>query len=186
MSEISTSLSSYSEIDEVVQKSNGKFSFVDVLGSFINNREFSKGYLDFKDGINTNEAFIWKILSCIGNHVGNVVYSNVLGYIDNVCNVDLCKVKALKSILSSFGLKYSVVDSIDTIPLEIQNVIDVMSINKKYLLSSGIVSDKLFNELSCATYSISNLNNLSGVVSDQELTKLSNTFNTIIFYFFNI
>ena len=179
MSEISTSLSSYNEIDEVVQKSNGKFSFVDVLGSFINNREFSKGYLDFKDGINTNEAFIWKILSCIGNHVGNVVYSNVLGYIDNVCNVDLCKVKALKSILSSFGLKYSVVDSIDTIPLEIQNIIDVMSINKKYLLSAGIVSDKLFNELSCAKYSISNLNNLSGVVSDQELTKLSNTFNTV-------
>ena len=179
MSEISTSLSSYSEIDEVVQKSNGKFSFVDVLGSFINNREFSKGYLDFKDGINTNEAFIWKILSCIGNHVGNVVYSNVLGYIDNVCNVDLCKVKALKSILSSFGLKYSVVDSIDTIPLEIQNIIDIMSINKKYLLSAGIISDKLFNELSCVKYSISNLNNLSGVVSDQELTKLSNTFNTI-------
>lgn len=177
--EISTSLSSYKEIDDVIQKTTGSFSFTDALGGFVNNREFSKGYYDFKQGANTSEAFIWQILSCIGEHVGNVVYSNILEYVDNICNIDVCKIKSLKSILNSFGLKYPVIDNIDTIPMEIQNVIDVLSINKRYLLSSGIVSDKLLNELNCAKYNILSLDNIKDVIPESEYNQLSGVYDSI-------
>jgi hypothetical protein len=153
-SNLNTTLSTYNDIENVIQKTSNNFSFVDTLGSFINNKEFANGYYNYADGHHTSDAFIWEVLACIGNHIGSIVYSNVLNYIDNICNIDLCNIKALKSILQSFGLKYSIIDNLDIIPDEILNVINVLSINKKYLLNSGVISEALVNELSCVKYNI--------------------------------
>ena len=38
------------DIKNTYQKNTNNFSFTDTIGSFINNREFSKGYDDFKNG----------------------------------------------------------------------------------------------------------------------------------------
>ena len=39
-------------------------------------------------------------------------------------------------MIDSFGINYSVLNNIDIMPLEVANVMDIMSINKKYLLNS--------------------------------------------------
>lgn len=56
--------------------------------------------------MSTNKAYLWNVLSAIGNEYGQVIYENVLNYINNAANVDLCKVKALKSMADILGLKY--------------------------------------------------------------------------------
>ena len=48
---------------------------------------------------NTAKAYIWNALSAIGQEYSDTIYENVVNYLDNVGNVDLCKVKALQSML---------------------------------------------------------------------------------------
>ena len=75
-------------------------------------------------------------MSAIADDLGETIYSNVLHYIDNVSNVDVCKVRALRSMLSMVGTNYKVIDKIRFYPIEIQSIIDILSINKKYLLNN--------------------------------------------------
>lgn len=72
----------------------------------------------------------------MGEEYGEVVYENVLNYLDNVANVDLCKIKALQSMMKVVGIEYDVLKSFSAIPVEIANLMDVLSINRKYLLDS--------------------------------------------------
>lgn len=51
-----------------------EYSFVDILASFINNREFSNGYIQSKADVDSKQAYIWRALSAIGQEVGEVTY----------------------------------------------------------------------------------------------------------------
>ena len=67
------------------------------------------------------------------------MYENVRDYIDNVSNVDTCKVRALKSMMRMVGSDYNILDRIGFYPLEIQNLIDILSISKKKLLDNKYI-----------------------------------------------
>lgn len=84
--------SSTQQISETVKFSDNGFSFVKTLGSFINNREFSQGFIKFLQNRNTADAYVWKCLSAIGDDLGDTVYENVVNYIDFASNVDTCKI----------------------------------------------------------------------------------------------
>jgi hypothetical protein len=86
-------------------------------------------------------------LSAIGEDYAETIYENILNYIDNVSNVDLCKIKALQSMLKIVGLEYDILDSFSTIPVEIANLMDILSINRSYLLHSDKFSNEFINEL---------------------------------------
>lgn len=45
------------------------------------------------------------------------------------------------------GIKYSVLNSIESLPLEIRNLMDTYSINKKYLIKHGILADEYTSAL---------------------------------------
>ena len=130
-----------------IRRNANSFSFIDALGSFINNSNFKQGYNQFKVGRDTKDAYIWKTLSCIGEEYGEVIYENVLNYIDNAANVDLCKVKALQSMMQIVGIDYDVLHSFEAIPVEIANLIDILSINRKYLLQSNVFKDAFIEQL---------------------------------------
>lgn len=119
-----------------IKKNNRGFGFVEALGSFINNVKFKHGFDESRLGKDTKDSYIWKALSCMGEEYGEVVYENVLNYLDNVANVDLCKIKALQSMMKVVGIEYDVLKSFSAIPVEIANLMDVLSINRKYLLDS--------------------------------------------------
>lgn len=148
-----TSLSSANLVNENVRRSADNFSFTDTIASFVNNRKFLEGYRNFKNGIDDKKSYIWEVLSAIGESTSEVIYNNTLNFIDNISNIDLCKVKALNSILSSFGLSYNILNSYNIFPLEIKNIIDVLSINKKYLLNSNVLKENLIKEISSYTIS---------------------------------
>ena len=135
-------------VNDNIKRNSNEFSFVDRLGSFINNYDFGVGYDQFAQGNPTDRAYVWNVLSAIGNEYAQTIYQNVLNYIDNAANVDLCKIKALKSMADILGLKYQIFDNIDIIPIEILNTLDVLSINKKYLLDSTTFCSAFREELS--------------------------------------
>jgi hypothetical protein len=43
----------------------------------------------------TEQSYIYYALSAIGQQIMDEIYSHTLNYIDDVSNIDLCKVKAL-------------------------------------------------------------------------------------------
>lgn len=129
-------ISSISDIEKYIQKTANEFNFTHTLGSFINNIEFSKGFTDFVNGVENGDSFVFHSLSAIGDDISEVLYQNILNYVDNVSNVDLCKVKSLKSMMKLYGIQYSVFDNLNNIPNEILNLIDIFSIGKNHFLNN--------------------------------------------------
>lgn len=78
-------------------------------------------------------------------------------------------------MIDSFGINYSVLNNIDIMPLEVANVMDIMSINKKYLLNSEKLGKNLIQKLYDETYvkgkDISELSSdLSGLYKENRLS----------------
>jgi len=86
------------------------------------------------------------VLSTIGGEYANTIYENVLNYIDNVANIDLCKVKSLQSMIKVLGIDYDIVNDISKMPVEIVNLIDILSVNKRYLLDNTTFASQ-FHEI---------------------------------------
>ena len=78
-----------------IKRNSNNFVFTDILGEFINNIQYKYGYNEHKLGHKNQYAYLWNTLSAISEDYAETIYENVLNYIDNVSNVDLCKVKAL-------------------------------------------------------------------------------------------
>lgn len=141
------SLSSKEIIEHVVGFDNNEHSFVKTYGGMIGNRPYDHGYREFVYGQDTRDAFIYKALSAIGNEVGDTVFLNVRKYIDFVSNVDVCKTASLRSMLAMFGYKYTILDSFNSIPEEIVKLVDVLSINRKAMLKSGVLKPEFLDIL---------------------------------------
>lgn len=136
-------------IKDAMPSSDG-FSFVETAGSLIQNTEFSSGFKNFQTSVDPNarhDTFVYTILSSIADDVGETLYNNIRRYVDYVSNVDVCKVKALKSMLKLFGFRYTVFDDFDKLPLEILDLLNVLSIEKRYLLKSGILKPEFLEKV---------------------------------------
>lgn len=129
-----------------VRIADNNIKFADSLGSFVQNAEFSKGFVKFLNSDDDASAYVWKALSAIGQDVNSIVYSNVLNYIDAVSNIDTCKLKSLKSMMKLVGSSYDIFGNIDMLPIEVVQLLDVLSISKKYLLDSSKFKQALVDD----------------------------------------
>lgn len=123
------------------------FDFLETIGGLISNEKFKSGLSDLKVGYNTKNTYIWEVLSAINNDISETIYDNVLKYIENISNVDTCKISALKSMLTNMGVEYSIFNNYDSTPLELQQLIDILSINKHYLIKNGFLNNIFRNKL---------------------------------------
>lgn len=78
-----------------IKRKNSDFSFVDKVAEFGMNGQWTKGYREMLENKDANLAYFWTTLSAIGNDLSEEITENVTNYIDNVSNIDTCKVKAL-------------------------------------------------------------------------------------------
>lgn len=111
------------------------FSVVDTAASLAGNRDFLEGYVDYVNGDETPKSHIWNVIGAVGNDIGNTIYTNIQNYIDLASNIDTCKIVALRSMLNIEGCDYSIFNDIDLLPPEILDILDVMSIDRKILIS---------------------------------------------------
>lgn len=164
----------------LIQKNSGFFSFSDSVADLAINRKFMEGYGELLDGKHNENTFIWEALSAIGNEIGETVYENVLNYIQNVADINTCSIKSICSISKMMGDEsYEFMGKFSNIPVEIQKLLDIFSINKAYLFDKNVLAmfPKLVIELSAhgiAGY-VERLNELSSCVDSQVLSsELSN------------
>ena len=151
------SLSGYQNINSAVRYSTDGFNFAETLGDFVGNAEFSYGVEDYKQDMSAMasgtyvapnaRSNIWHVLSAIGQDLGEVTYANVKNYIDVVSNIDMCKTRSLMSMMKNVGMDYSIIGDIGDFPLEVLNLIDIFSIDKKYLLDNDKIKSDLIADI---------------------------------------
>ena len=145
---MSASLSSVESIRSGVQFDSNGFSFAETAGRLVNNREFSRGFADYLQHGASRDAYVWECLSAVGDQIGETLYTNVQNYVDFVSNVDMCKVKSLRSMMKMLGFDYTIFDDFDLVPAEVIDMLNVVSIDRKYLLDSKTLKTALLQDLS--------------------------------------
>lgn len=145
-------------LNSSIRKNDNEFSFLKTICSLVGNREFGKGNVSAqlsKDDPTltsfTAESTIWTILSAIGEDVGGQFQEHILNYIDNISNIELCKVQSLESICNLLGVNYSVFNTIKSFPLDVKQYIDVLSIKREYLANPLRVNQNLASTVISAT-----------------------------------
>lgn len=125
------------------------FSFTGTVASLTNNRDYASGYYQLLENLKTDRTSFWETLSAVGEDVSNVIYENVLHYIDNVANINTCKTIALESVARSLGNNdFSVLRNIaESVPVDILKLIDILSINKTYLLDTRKFNSEFVNDI---------------------------------------
>ena len=162
----------------------GSFDFAKDLGQFIQNREFETGYRNFVNGRRDRTTYIWDALSAMGHDLGEATFSSIRNYIDEVSNVDTCKVKSLNSMIKSFGLVYGGVGQIDKYPVEVLDLLDIFSIDPKFLLHSDKLKKDFAEDiaLSCGGFDTLDMERypeyVKGVFRDLLMSFLELEYNT--------
>ena len=125
-----------SDVDsyQYVKKNGNNFSFMSAFFDLIGNAEYGKeAYSTLCTDVDTSRNNIWRSLSATASYVGEAVNNEILNYVDNICNVELCKIRQLQSLASYFGIKYSIFQNIQLFPRELIQLMDVLSIKREYL-----------------------------------------------------
>ena len=169
-----------------IKRNTNDFSFIGTVASLANNREYKSGYLDLLEGKTNDKTYFWTALSAVGEEIGSVIYENVLNYVNNVANINTCRLRALTSIAKVLGVtEFAVLNQLDTIPEDVLKMMDVFSINRSYLLNintfdTEFVRDVLTSTLDEETFFAAE-STLSAMASDSgqttDLSGLSSAFS---------
>lgn len=119
---------------QYVKKNGNDFSFISTFFSLIGNAEYGEeAYSTLCTDIDSSRNNIWRSLSATASYVGETVNTEILNYVDNICNVELCKIRQLQSLATYFGINYSIFQNIQLFPRELLQLMDVLSIKREYL-----------------------------------------------------
>ena len=164
---------------ENIKKNSNNFSFTEVVADLATNKEFTKGYNELVNNTINENSYIWYALSAIGQDVSNTIYENILNYIDNIANIDKCNIKALRSISKVLGVEHhGILENLDNFPEEILDLVDIFSVNKKYLENINFSSIDLYTDLyiSSLPYINKTSEKLSGKISNIISSDIKNNF----------
>ena len=82
-----------SSVLDNIRKNDNDFSFISTFFDLVGNKEFKDAEIStLYTKAETSETSIWRSLSAVAEQLGSTFYSNTLNFIDNVSNVDTCKV----------------------------------------------------------------------------------------------
>lgn len=136
------------------------FSFTDKLNEYTRNEEWKSGLDIVKEGkmptfpdgkidFNGSENFstLWYTLSSAFEEVGNDTYTHISHLLQSVKDIDVCTIHALKSLAQELN-----VDDIQIFdlpyPLEIENLVNILSISRNKLLTSGaVLADDVISDI---------------------------------------
>lgn len=135
-----------------IKRNTNDFSFIETVASLANNKEYKSGYLDLINEKTNDKTYFWTALSAVGEEVGSVIYENVLNYINNVSNINTCKLRALTSIAKVLGvMEFAILKNLKTIPEDVLKFMDVFSINRAYLLNINTFDSDFVKDLLSST-----------------------------------
>lgn len=165
-----------------IRNNTNDFSFTETVASLANNREYKSGYLDLINGKENDKTYFWTALSAVGEEVGSVIYENVLNYVNNVANINTCRLRALTSIAKVLGVtEFAILKNLKTIPEDVLKMMDVFSINRAYLLNINTFNSDFVKDLLISTLDeealLSSEAALKFLANEDDETKLSGVFS---------
>lgn len=82
-----------SSVLDNIKKNDNQFSFISTFFDLVGNKEFKEAEIStMYTKTESAETSIWRSLSAAAQQLGSTFYSNTLNFIDNIANIDLCKV----------------------------------------------------------------------------------------------
>lgn len=82
-----------SSVLDNIKKNDNQFSFISTFFDLVGNKEFKEAEIStMYTKTESAETSIWRSLSAVAQQLGSTFYSNTLNFIDNIANIDLCKV----------------------------------------------------------------------------------------------
>ena len=165
-----------------IRNNTNDFSFTETVASLANNREYKSGYLDLINGKENDKTYFWTALSAVGEEVGSVIYENVLNYVNNVANINTCRLRALTSIAKVLGVtEFAILKNLKTIPEDVLKMMDVFSINRAYLLNINTFNSDFVKDLLISTLDeealLSSEAALKFLANEDDEAKLSGVFS---------
>lgn len=149
------------DIKNIKRNTNG-FSFIETVASLVNNKEYKSGYQDLIEGKTNDKTYFWTCLSAVGEEVSEVIYENVLNYVNNAANINTCRLKPLTSIARVLGVsEFAVLKNLNAIPLDVRNMMDVFSINRAYLLNVNYFDQDFVADLISSTLDVDSISAVS-------------------------
>ncbi len=121
---------------EKVGKRNADFSAVETMARWAGNPDWVDGYRAISDeNLKENDyTTLWKAMKTSSEDVFNELYGSIINLSDNIANLDLCTVAALKDKVKQLGMEERGAIKIDVnFPVEISKMVDLFSINKAHL-----------------------------------------------------
>jgi len=137
-----------------VENNTNNFSFTKKLYDYMGNEEWKTGYNELARGdvpLLPNGAIdlancngygaLWTFLSASFENIGNDIYAKIYNYVENIRDVETCNIHALTNLSKELGIDNISIQDIKY-PIEIENLVNIFSISKSYvLLSSYILND---------------------------------------------
>jgi hypothetical protein len=111
-------------LDFFNSRTNSEFKMSDKLRSYAVN-----DYWMAKTGL-------WKLAGGVYDKAGSIVYERITDMVKNIGDVDLCDIKQLQSLCYQLGIK-SGFGYIDSLPTEIYDLLNVLSIKQNFFFESG-------------------------------------------------
>lgn len=103
--------------------------------------EWVNSWKNYEEG-NVNDvdaSKLWKTAVNVIDDIGAEVYEKISNYIDNISNIDLCSIKSLISLCKYTNYSDVLTTLEYNYPKEIEDLINLFSINKNILLNSSKV-----------------------------------------------
>ena len=132
-----------------LQKINGDFQFTEQIKDYAMNPIWKGQY-----------SSLWNTVSGAAEEIGQVVYEHIANYVQNIDDIDTCGLDRLYSIAKELDVEHVFSYNLQY-PPELGDIMDLLSIGKSYLLTSGYV---FHNDTIKAMYS--QLSGISGNIPD--------------------
>jgi VIT1/CCC1 family predicted Fe2+/Mn2+ transporter len=137
-----------SKITDSISKTSNEFSFISTFFDLVGNKEFKKAELStMYTTSETAQTSLWRSLSAVAEKLGREFYDSTLNFIDNIANIDLCKVSQLQSLIKMLGIDYTVFANIADMPVDIVKLLDLLSVKKEYLANYAKMDSKFVKDI---------------------------------------
>lgn len=108
-----------------LQKINGDFQFTEQIKDYAMNPIWKGQY-----------SSLWNTVSGAAEEIGQVVYEHIANYVQNIDDIDTCGLDRLYSIAKELDVEHVFSYNLQY-PPELGDIMDLLSIGKSYLLTSG-------------------------------------------------
>lgn len=126
------------------KRADAGFSFTGKLAEIARNDEWVEGYKSLTDESVAKNDFtsMWQSISSGTEEAGHELYVSIRNYVDNIGNIDVCGLDALRNYAKTLSYDDDNIDINFEFPKEIKALIEIFSVNRAYLFNKSASTNR--------------------------------------------